>query len=150
MICMYMFKRFRAPALFRVIRFGIAGGAAVGTNLGALWIFLTLVHLPYLAASVSAFLSGFVTSFILQKFWTFQDRATKNIHQQAFVYFCIVFINLLLNTLLVYALVDFMHVLPMVAQALAAFIIAFEGFFAYRFFVFPESVKMSGVTTAKE
>lgn len=125
--------------LMRIVRFGIAGAAAVGTNLSVLWILLNSAGFPYLFASGIAFLSGFVTSFLLQKFWTFRDYTIVRIGHQILIYFGIVLINLGLNTVIVYILVEYIQLIPIFAQAIAALVIAFEGFFAYRFLVFRTS-----------
>ena len=120
----------------RIVRFIIAGSLATGTNIASLYALIHFVHLPYLLASVAAFLCGFVVSFTLQKFWTFRNKETNIIGQQALSYFLIVLANLSLNTLVVYALVEHAGVNPIIAQALASLLIALESFFAYRFLVF--------------
>ena len=119
----------------QVARFGVSGVVALGTNIAILYSFL-YAGLWYLAASIIAFLAGFIVSFTLQKFWTFRDHSTDNIHAQAARYFLIVLVNLGLNTILVYLLVEKVHLRPVIAQVIAALVIAVEGFFAYRLLVF--------------
>ena len=122
--------------ILQVVRFGISGVTALMTNIAILYALNSLVGLWYLLSSIAGFIGGFAVSFTLQKFWTFRDHATDNIANQATRYFLIVLFNLGLNTLFVYCLVEYAKLQPLIAQIIAAFVIAVEGFFAYRFLVF--------------
>ena len=122
--------------IMQIARFGVSGVTALATNIGVLYVLNSVIGLWYLAASVVGFLAGFAVSFTLQKFWTFRDHSTDKIAAQAVRYFLIVLFNLGLNTILVYLLVEHMHIRPVISQIIAAFIIAVEGFFAYRILVF--------------
>ncbi|HCM43461.1 MAG: hypothetical protein UY39_C0018G0014 [Candidatus Kaiserbacteria bacterium GW2011_GWC2_49_12] len=125
-----------SESLKRIVRFLISGGLATGVNLLTLYFLANVVGLWYLTSSIVAFFVGFVVSFTLQKFWTFKDHRKDIIGRQLVIYLAIVLVNLILNTALVYVFVEYMALWPLVAQALAALIIAFEGFFAYKYFVF--------------
>jgi len=126
-------------SLKRIVRFFIAGGTATAVNLGTLYALVHVAGLWYLTSSVIAFFMGFVVSFTLQKFWTFRDHRTDVVGHQLAVYLGIVLFNLLLNTALVYALVEYVGLSPILAQALAALTIAAEGYFAYRLLVFRDA-----------
>jgi len=125
----------------RIARFLIAGGTATAVNLATLYALVHFAGLWYLLSSVIAFFMGFVVSFTLQKFWTFKDHRTDVVGKQLVVYLGIVLFNLLLNTALVYVLVEYVGFSPIFAQALAALTIAVEGYFAYKIFVFQDSEK---------
>lgn len=121
-----------------ITRFVISGGLATATNLAVLAVLVHALHVWYVPASAFAFLVAFGVSFTLQKFWTFGDDRTHLLRRQAIIYFCIVLCNLVINTALVYAFVEYLRFMPLIAQALASLIVAFESFFAYRFLVFKE------------
>ena len=121
-----------AEQLSRVVRFIISGGLATAANLVLLALFIRVFGFWYLPSSAAAFLLAFAVSFTLQKFWTFRDRTTDRVHLQAGAYFGILVINLLINTALVYGLVEYARLWPLVAQALASLLIACESFFLYR------------------
>ncbi len=122
----------------RIIRFVISGGLATGVNLFSLYLLLHIIGMWYLTSSIIAFFVGFIVSFTLQKFWTFKDHRKDIIGRQLVIYLAIVLVNLILNTALVYIFVEYGELWPLIAQALAALIIAFEGYFAYKYFVFNE------------
>lgn len=131
---------FSREQIARIIRFGIAGIAATATGIAALSVLIYAFHIWYLTASVLSFLCGFVVSFTLQKFWTFRDRDTERMGSQAALYLGIVLFNLTINTVIVYLLVEYMDLPPVVAQLAASALIACESFFVYGSLVFQKSV----------
>ena len=126
-------------SLKRIIRFLISGGLATGVNLFALYILIHVIGMWYLTASIIAFFVGFIASFTLQKVWTFKDHGRDVMGKQLVIYLLIILVNLGFNTGLVYIFVEYAKFWPLVAQALASLVIAFEGFFAYRMLVFRDT-----------
>jgi putative flippase GtrA len=74
----------------------------------------------------------------MQKFWTFRDKLVHDIHMQFSRYAIVISTSLLINTALVYFLVEKLHTWYLLAQVIATVIIAIVNFFAYRHFVFEE------------
>jgi len=138
---MYMEKQ--VPNIYGVmfryknpVKYIFSGGMATATNLLILYLLTEYVHLYYLASSVVAFISSVVVSFTMQKFWTFDNQSTENLHKQFSLYFFVVILNLALNTFLVYALVEWFLVWYLLAQFIAGAVIAVASFFVYRNFIF--------------
>ena len=117
----------------RLFRYLTAGGTSAVVDLGLLYIFTDIFDIHYLISAVIAFLASFAVSFALQKFWTFQDHSVEHVHRQATVYFIVAAVNLLLNTILMYVLVDIVHVWYIFSQILASGLIACESFFISRY-----------------
>ncbi len=118
------------------VRFLIAGGTAFLSNILALYLIADVLGVWYLRASVCAFVVAFLVSFSLQKFWTFKDKEVSRVHAQLGVSLMVAFINLGINTLLMYLLVEWggLHHLP--AQVIATGIIAIETYFVYKYVIF--------------
>jgi glycosyltransferase involved in cell wall biosynthesis len=89
-----------------IARFLFAGAAAVAVHLGVLFGLVELYGVGYLTASVGGFLSGYLASFVLQKFWTFKDRRIYAISYQLPLHFGLALFNLGLNVVLMLALVE--------------------------------------------
>lgn len=123
---------------FKLIRYLISGGTAALVNWTTLFLLVYLGHMYYLYASILAFIVSIAVSFTMQKFWTFRDNLVHDIHIQFTRYLAVIFLSLLLNTALVYFLVEKMNVWYLLAQITATAIIAIINFFAYRHFVFRE------------
>ena len=120
----------------KVVRFFISGGSAAATNLAVFYVATSVFTIYYIWASILAYGISFFVSFTLQKFWTFRDTSTFQLNTQLVKYLSITLINLVVNTALIYTLVEFAHLPPLVAQILSIMLIAVWSFFAYHFFVF--------------
>jgi hypothetical protein len=49
----------------------VSGGAAAVANFMLLYCLTEFLHVWYIASSLAGLVTGFVTSFVLQKFWAF-------------------------------------------------------------------------------
>lgn len=122
--------------VLKLVRYLISGGTAALVNWGTLFLLVHIGTMYYLYASILAFIVSIGVSFILQKFWTFQDNLVHDIHAQFSRYLVIIFLGLALNTALVYLLVEKANVWYLLAQVIATVIIAITNFFCYKHFVF--------------
>ena len=122
--------------VFRLLRYLISGGTAAATNLTVFFFLVHFGHMYYLYASILAFVLSIAVSFTMQKFWTFRDKPLHDVHTQFTRYLVVIGANLLLNTTLVYSLVEYAGMWSLLAQALAIAVIAVTGYFGYRYFVF--------------
>jgi putative flippase GtrA len=121
---------------FKLVRYLIAGGAAAATHLAVLFLLVHFGSMNYVPASTMGFVVGIVTSFTMQKFLTFQDRATHDMHTQFVRYLVVTCMNLALNTFLVYVLVEQVGMWYMLAQTITIIIVAITGYVGYSRFVF--------------
>ena len=143
--CVVVVERLAPPlGLFvrryqRIIRYIIAGGVSAAVDFLFLYLFTDVWGRHYLLSSILAFIIAFFFSFILQKFWTFQDHSVDRVHTQATLYFIVAALNLLVNTGLMYAFVEWLQVWYITAQFLASALIACESFFISRYIIFKQS-----------
>lgn len=126
----------RLMRLPKIVRYIISGGTSAFSSLVLLFIFVHFLQVPYLIASIFAFILGFLVSFTLQKFWTFADREISRAHIQLAWYLAITLGNLLINTFLVYVFVAWLGIWYLLAQFIASAFIAIISYFTYQRFVF--------------
>lgn len=119
-----------------VTKFIISGSMAALVNFGTFFILLSVLEIYYLLSSVIAFSFAAVTSFCLQKFWTFESLSFKKIFTQFPLFVGVIVLNLLVNTLLVYSFVNIFNLGAFISQVLAGVIVATESFFVFRHVVF--------------
>lgn len=119
-----------------IIKYIIAGSTAAGVDLTILYGLTEWVGLYYLLSATLAFIIAFFVSFNLQKFWTFKDNRRVGIHRQMTIYFLNGIINLNLNALFMYLLVDYVHIMYILAQIITSIFLAFTSFMVYRFVIF--------------
>jgi putative flippase GtrA len=128
-----MIKILNQHILFRYI---VAGGTSAVADLGLLYFLYHKVGMHYLWSAVIAFSIAFFISFGLQKFWTFKDHSTCDMHKQLFKYLFPSLFGLALNTFLMYVFVDHFKFFVMISQVLAGAMVASCTFFISRSFVF--------------
>ena len=85
---------------------------------------------------VFLFLTSFFISFLLQKFWTFQDMRKEVVHWQMMWYLGLSLINLLINTLLIYSLVEYLHLWYLAAAVVSGALLAISNFLIYNHVIF--------------
>ncbi len=124
---------FEKNILFRYVAAGLTGA---GTQIGLLYIFTDLVKIWYIYSSIIAFIVAIIVSFLLQKFWTFKDRTTQQIHHQAIKYLATAITGLIVNTVLMYLFVDLIGIWYILAQIIIGAIIMVFNFLMYKFVVF--------------
>ncbi|HEU0085984.1 MAG TPA: GtrA family protein [Candidatus Paceibacterota bacterium] len=121
---------------WQVGRYLIAGSLATGTNLGVLYLCVNYLGMWYLTSAIISFCFGVVVSYLLQKFWTFQNYSKEGMHKQFTLFFFFALTMLGVNTLLMYFFVDILTIWYMLSQALAAIIIAFINYTFFNKVVF--------------
>jgi len=117
-------------------RYLVAGLTGAFTQIGLLYVFTDVVGIWYLYSSLMAFVVALVVSFTLQKMWTFGDRQMDGAHKQFGKYFIVALIGIVINTSLMFVLVDMLGLWYILAQIIVGGVIAVCNFLMYKFFVF--------------
>lgn len=123
------------PKHRQMLKFLIAGGLSTVANFAVLYTLTEFAHIYYLASATVAFIVAFVVSFLLQKFWTF-DQNTGAAHTQITLYFIAAMVNLVATVGLLYLFTDLLHLWYMLSAFFTALIIAIASFFLYRSVIF--------------
>lgn len=121
--------------IYQAARYLTSGGIGITVNLLTYHLLIRL-GIPYLAGSVCAVSLSTIVGFLLQKFWTFQNRAPGAVRRQFLLYVGIALGNIGLNTAVVFLLVSRFDSPPLFAQAAAAALVAVTSFTLYRTYVF--------------
>ncbi len=125
------------------LKYIISGGTAAGVDLVLLYALTDIFGLWYLLSAILAFIAAFFISFYLQKFWTFSDNSREKILKQMILYFMVGLINLCINTLGMYILVDKLEVMYVLAQIIMGALIAISSFLIYKFIIFSTRGKLA-------
>ena len=126
----------------RVLKYIIAGGTAACVDIGTLYLAHGVFGLSLLPAVSVAFFFGFCASFMLQKFWAFEETSVDRIHAQAILYLIVSGINFFINLALMYVLVEMVHLWYLLAKIIVSGGIACVSFFVYRTFIFKQPVRI--------
>jgi len=135
---------FLHPKLFRILRFLVSGGASAFVNLVVLYSLTEYVGLWYMVSGSVAFVCSFFVSFTLQKFWTFRDNSMQDASRQVFMYLGVGLTNYVINSSMLYVLVEYAHLHYILAALIAMLVIACASFFIYRHFIFKVETSSQG------
>ena len=125
----------------RIARFLLSGGLATVTNIGLLFVLVHFFYVWYLLAASISFIAASAVSFMMQKFFTFNDYTRHKINQQTSLYLGVQIFNLGFNTLLMYVGVGLLHIQYLIAQILISGSMAVYNFFVYKHLVFtPDAI----------
>lgn len=122
----------------KIVRYLVSGGSAALLNFALLWGFTDLAHLWYLLSLCIAWALSSVYTFALQKFWTFEDHSLERTHIQFSQYIVLSLVNLALNSLFLFVLVEYAHLWYLAGQVMCIGALAAMNFFIYRTFIFIE------------
>ncbi len=118
------------------IKFMIAGIGAGTIHLVVLYLLVEWAHLYYLVSTTLALVLAWSVSFVFQKYWTFRDVSEKGLAQQTVLYFLMQGGGLVVNTFLMYLLVEWAQVWYLVAQIVTSLAIALVTFIINKRYIF--------------
>jgi putative flippase GtrA len=120
----------------RFFKFVASGATVAVVNLTTLSLFTELLGVWYLTSSILAYIVSFFVNFFLQKFWTFQDHEKHRTTFKMWVFFLNSLVNLILNALLMYTLVEVYSLWYVLAQCLVIGILMIMNYTVYRLYIF--------------
>lgn len=126
------------------IKYIFAGGTAALVDLVILYFLTDIIGLWYMFSAIIAFVLALLTSFILQKFWTFRDPTLRRIKKQAIIYAVIGTLNFILNPILLYVFVEKLHVWYMLAAIIVMGTLAIANYLINKFITFKKDITHAG------
>lgn len=133
-------KRFRNIFLLaywiQLGKFAATGVLAAAVALGSLIVLTEWFGVWYLAASAASYVLTFIVNFSFQKFWTFRNFDLVRAPAQARRFLAVSLLNLALNTILMYGLVDIVGIHHVVSQVVVMCVLAVMNFILYRTYIF--------------
>lgn len=126
----------------KLIQFSIVGSIGVIVDLGGTWFFKEKLMISPYVASCLGFTLAVLNNYILNKYWTFQDKSELSFYQ--FLGFLFVSVGgLLLNTLCVKLMYDGLDLNFYLSKVLAIGIVVPWNYFANSRFVFRNKAKLN-------
>ena len=132
-------ERLAGPRLWAltgtVFRFGVSGGLGAAVFMATFYALTEWARVFYLYASLAAWLVAFGVSFLMQQRWTFR-REGPRARRQFYLYGALFLANMAINEVLLYLLVDRLHVPQQLAQLGLLVMISTWNFFIMRYVIF--------------
>lgn len=124
-----------------IIKYIFSGLTAAAADFLVLYNLTEFFGVYYLISAGIAFICAFMVSFVLQKFWTFRNNDINNIYEQLSLYFFVAFSSLLLNTIIVFTLVEKFGIWYIFSQAMAGVCLSIFSFLFYKYVIFIKEIK---------
>jgi dolichyl-phosphate beta-glucosyltransferase len=122
------------------VKYSAVGMTGTALDVGSLYVFVDLLHIPVLLAAAMSFTLAVVNNFILNKFWTFRN-ATRNVRKQ-FIKFVIVSVVGLVLTEICMALFVFLLGIWYIASKLVTSVVVLTwNFLANKNWTFTETIR---------
>ena len=120
--------RTKTSRLRQVVRFCIAGAAGVIAYYTALYGLTEYLGVWYVTSAMVGFTLNTGLNFILQKFWTFQNKETHMVGRQLALYAAMTVSFLVGNTVFLYLMVEYLHMWYIGAQVILTVVISILSF----------------------
>lgn len=123
------------------VKFCLVGFLNTFVDFGVYLFFSRIVGLYFLYANIFAVFVAMTSSFILNKYWTFQNHG-QSIKMQYLKFFLVNIVYFFLNNSIIYILVNQLRVFDLLAKIIAIGIGLIWNFFANRYWTFKVADKI--------
>ncbi|MCQ2054716.1 MAG: GtrA family protein [Fibrobacter sp.] len=112
------------------MRYLVTGGVAFVVDFGLFALFLYVFDWHYLLANLMGLLGGLAVNYYISVVWVFSTckRNVKSKGAEILIFALIGFAGVGINQLLMYLMVDYMHVMEMASKMIAAVIVLMWNF----------------------
>lgn len=118
----------------QAFRYLIVGGLGTAAHLAILALCVEWLQLDVVRASIAGFLAALSVSYVLNHYWTFESTRS---HVSSFWRYLTVSVSgLLLNTGMVYTMVEYFHWWYLTAQLTVIFVVPTSNFLLNRYWAF--------------
>ncbi|MCL5037078.1 MAG: GtrA family protein [Chloroflexi bacterium] len=129
----------RRPEIWLFIKFCMVGLFNTGVDWGFFYLFMWLFfsEKTYIIAKICSFSISCVSSYTMNRLWTFQSKE-KKVAWQFFKFLLVSIIGLLLNASIMYLIVSVFHQKYIVGLFFATGMVTFWNFFINKFWTFKD------------
>lgn len=119
----------------QIFKFGIVGGVAFLIDFIFLYLFKEFCHFPVVLANTLSFCISVIYNYTASVKWVFDVNKEKNAKKQFVIFIIFSVIGLLINDLIMWVSVDFMHIYYLLAKIIATFVVMVFNFITRKMFL---------------
>jgi putative flippase GtrA len=125
-----------SKGIHEFIRYAVASAAALALDVGSLWLFVEMFHVPYLVSGAVAFLVGLTVIYILSVYWVFDARVLSSRRAEFMLFALIGVIGLLLNEFMLWLFTERFGLFYMFSKLASVIVVFSWNFGARKWFLF--------------
>ncbi len=122
------------------IKYATVGVTGTALDVGSLYVFVDLLHIPVLAAAALSFILAVVNNFILNKIWTFRNDS-RNFKKQFIKFFLVSAVGLVLTEICMAVFVYLLGIWYIVSKLITSVIVLTWNFLANKNWTFTEKIR---------
>ena len=123
------------PMISQLIKFCLVGVFNTFLHFGIYYCLTRYLGLQFLLANALAFMLAASSSYLLNKFWTFEDKS-KDHRKQYSKFISVATVGLIINEGLMYLFVSALGLYDLLALIIAALVVVFWNFLMNRYWTF--------------
>ena len=116
-------------------RYAVVGCLGTAVDLGSLYLFVDVFHVPLLVSTAASFILAVINNFILNKYWTFRNRNT-NVRKQFIKFLIVSSGGLLLTEVLMAFFVYVLGIWYMAGKLITSGLVLVWNFLANKYWTF--------------
>lgn len=122
-------------------RYAVVGTIGTAIDVGSLYLFVDHLHIPILIAAALSFTLAVINNFLLNKFWTFQNKS-RNIRKQFIKFSLVSLVGLGLTEVCMAAFVYLLNIWYIPAKLATSCIVLTWNFLANKYWTFSEKIRI--------
>lgn len=120
-------------------KYAIVGSFGTAIDLGSLYLFVDLLHIHLLVSTALSFLLAVINNFILNKFWTFQNKSS-NVRKQFIKFLIVSIVGLFLTEICMAFFVYGLTIWYMAAKLITSGLVLVWNFLANKYWTFKDRI----------
>ncbi len=121
------------------VKYALVGFTGTAVDVGSLYVFVDFLHINLLAGTALSFILAVINNFVLNKYWTFQNRSS-NIRKQFIKFLIVSLIGLFLTELCMVFFVYGLHIWYLASKLLTSGLVLMWNFLANRYWTFKDRI----------
>jgi dolichyl-phosphate beta-glucosyltransferase len=121
-------------------KYATVGVTGTALDVGSLYVFVDLLHIPVLVAAAMSFVLAVINNFILNKYWTFRNN-DRNFRKQFIKFFIVSIVGLALTEISMVILVYFLDIWYIASKLITSVIVLTWNFLANKKWTFTETIR---------
>jgi dolichyl-phosphate beta-glucosyltransferase len=121
-------------------RYATVGVTGTALDVGSLYVFVDLLHIPVLVAAAMSFILAVVNNFILNKSWTFRNNS-RNFRKQFIKFSIVSVVGLVLTEICMALFIYLMDIWYIAAKLITSVIVLTWNFLANKNWTFTEKIR---------
>ena len=120
-------------------KYAIVGCVGTAIDLGSLYVFVEVLRIHLLLATAMSFILAVINNFVLNKYWTFQNKSS-NIRKQFIKFLIVSIIGLLLTEVFMVLLVYGLKIWYMASKLITSSLVLMWNFLANKYWTFKDRI----------